>query len=218
MTAPNLVSIVVSEYLAPALRADGWRRTGASFRWLNDAGDQAVIGMRRRQSPEPDTGSFYVDVALWTEAYIDLSRAAKDLGTNPHAERGIFTAHIRQPDTGRQWWDVTAGTLASCGQQLVDVVAREVAPAMIELLDRDKLLSLRRSDTTPPGPQWQAFDPIGVMLAFLVDDGPSEEVEELVRRMQKYREGPLVEAWVRQRLASRTIEGMGGTRREASTD
>ena len=203
MPSAHLVSAVMADYLAPALRAEGWKRTGTSFRWTDDSGDQAVIALRRSQGARPDWDKLSVNAALWTAAYIDLKRAVGSIRGNPSGERGVFTARVGDPDTEFPWWELTPDTAESCGRRLVEVVAGHVAPILRASLDRKYLLALRRSDSGPPGLRWLALDGLLVLLALTIDDGPSDELEQLIARARSHNDGEVIESWARTRLATR---------------
>jgi hypothetical protein len=144
------------------MRAAKFKRSGRTFRFAADSGDQAVLGFASHYV-DPDAAVFDVAYGIVPAPYWEwINRqhwASGQVGApvafGPAVVAGGVipppqAAHL--PDSEepfRSRWALRDGHRQSCGEALASALHHEAIPQMIRLLDRADLLRECRHPTMP---------------------------------------------------------------------
>jgi hypothetical protein len=202
------VDVIVREYAAPVLAAAGFRRSGRVFRLDGERGDAAVLEIAPFVL---SSGSrFSATGGVIVTPYADFIDRA--LGDIPRRRPGPSSALVELPVLPpREWWQGVGqepredpqwgftddADVPACGRAFAAVLAEDVIPVLVRLLDRTRLLAEMRERTTPD--LRRKLAPRRDVLLLLVDEGPSPELDRLLRELG---EGDMVADWARARLAA----------------
>ncbi|MEU9119067.1 hypothetical protein AB0C96_04255 [Streptomyces sp. NPDC048506] len=195
------------------MRAAKFKRSGCTFSFDADSGDQAVLRFARHYV-DPDAAVFNVSYVIVPAPYLEwINRqhrasgqvrapvafapavVAGDVMPPPHA------AHL--PDSEKSFrsrWALREGHHRSCGEALANVLRDAAIPQMIHLLDRANLLHECRHPTMPVV---RLVPLTRVEILLRVDDAPAREIEALLADVRPAGPGDDFAAWVRRRLATR---------------
>ncbi|MDN0196592.1 hypothetical protein [Streptomyces sp. S.PNR 29] len=207
------LDLLVREYVAPVMRAVGCKRSGRTFRFVTDTGDQAVLGFVRHYV-DPDAAVFEVGYRIvpapywewinrrhWTSGEVGAPRAfgpavvAGDVIPPPRA------AHV--PDSEgrlRSRWALREDNRDIRGEALASALRDEAIPQMVHLLDRTNLL---RECRRPTIPVIRLVPLTRLEILLRVDDASGREMEAMLADVQPAGPGDDFAAWVRRRLETR---------------
>lgn len=207
------LDVLVREHVAPVMRAAGFKRSGRTFRFVADSGDQAVLGFARHYV-DPDAAVFDVGYRIvpapywewinrqhWTSGQVGAPLAfgpavvAGDVIPPPRA------AHLPASEARlRSRWALREENRHICGEALARALHDEAIPQMVHFLDRTDLLQECRHPTMPVV-RLVPLTRLEILLR--VDDAPRREIEALLADVQPAGPGDDFVAWVRRRLATR---------------
>ncbi|NEB08967.1 hypothetical protein G3I32_08770 [Streptomyces coelicoflavus] len=203
---------LVSEYVAPVMRPAGFKRSGRTFRFVSDSGDQAVLGFARHYV-DPDAVVFDVGYRMVPALYWEwINRqhwASGEVGAPRAFGEAVVAGDVIPPPQAahvpnfegrlRSRWALREGNRHLCGETLASALRDEAIPQMIHLLDRTNLLHECRHPTMPVV-RLVPLTRLEILLR--VDDAPVRETEALLADVRPAGPGDDFAAWVRRRLAT----------------
>ena len=218
MFVANPLDVMLRAFVAPVLIGAGFSRAGRTYRLAAGSGDLAVVAFQA-WTYSPDVVGFYATAGLAPVPWVAWIH--RDDGESTRACRPGIEAKLVGPDIvpPREWWRGVGDpefhplwgfersvSCEGCGRALATVLAEHAVPTLRRLLDRRALLTEFRSPTEPSlrGP---LHPPELNEILLLVDDGPSGELNELLRRLDAAHPDSEFAAWTRRRLAHRAVVG-----------
>jgi hypothetical protein len=191
---------VLAQHVTPALAAAGFVPTKAGYRRASEHGDVALIDISVSATGTPGRAPFYIDAGFLPAAEIEFRTESWVSG--PVTARGSWYSRTIEPPEGYRLSDGPLAELDahawlltdehSGGRQLGALLAAEAA-RLNPCLDRAILRQhvLHSDDFTQK-------------IIVLLDDGPSELLEESLRRAESHADLVYNElaAWARRRLSS----------------
>jgi hypothetical protein len=230
------IGMVLKGYVTPLLAANGFTKIGATYRLAGRNGDQVLIEARRESGSSAEEGRFFVNLAAVPHPRWEFMRFCypKQRLGQPGVVDGVLGLRLRtdvnevgywydpRPESWSRAWRPGSGPrprwssdewlvrgaegVAICGPVLAAALRDEALPLLLSLLDRQVFLARIRDQASsfPQGTRVAAW----TELFLLIDDGPSDELEAQIARVEAWeaehpdRPHSLV-TWARQRLAAR---------------
>lgn len=238
------MGMVLRDYVTPLLAANGFTKTGATYRLVGGNGDQVLIGFQRSSSSTPEWLRFYVNLAAVPLPFWEYIRSQRTL-RQPGYDDGVLRCRLhtdvdeagfwldprsakvrpwepgsgpRMPWSSGDWLVRGVEGVAVCGRVLAAALRDEAVPLLSSLLDRRAFLArLRNQESSfPSGTSVATF----AALFLLIDDGTSDELEAQIARVEAWEvEHPnshSLVAWARQRMAARARDERRGAAAEDS--
>jgi len=197
--------------VGPALRRDGFRGSGTTWRLRNELGDVAIVNVQASQFGTRDDVAFVVNLGLVPEpawAWF-LARAAGPVSKQPLEYHASLRRRLNPSpgaparDRGERWWQVTdRDSAVACTADVMEQLQSTGLPGLRELLDRDVL---RREVVTPSGSAttsqgWFVWGGRVLPALLAADDGPGPALDaEIARLDERWEERAAFVAWLRDR-------------------
>nr|WSX54223.1 DUF4304 domain-containing protein [Streptomyces sp. NBC_00974] len=206
------LDLLVKQYVAPVMKAAGFKKSGRAFRLTTSNGDQAILGFARHYV-DPAAAVFEVGYRIVPAPYWDWITRHYACGEAPSpsafgsavlAGRVIPPTHAAHaPDSTisfRARWALGEDNSLSYGEAMATVLRDETVPQMVHLLDRSNLLQECRHPALPV----VRLVPLARVEIFLrVDDAPDTEIESLLADVELVSPHDDFITWTGQRLAAR---------------
>lgn len=218
MSPNDVFKALLSQYIAPPLKAHGFRKQGQTFGLRGD-GVWGIINFQKSQWSNRDSLDFTINVAIWSDRL-----AALDLHGYAYAPAGIPN-HVYcpwrrrigdlMPDPYDRWWTIET-PLASwdpvLNPQLIQEVTAAVNEHAVPLLlrvrsDRALLEEIRRDEN----PQMADLD----IVALYSICRPRKEFERIARKALHQRHGSEFEPSFRRALKRLGYEEPSSPNRES---
>ncbi|MFF8267578.1 DUF4304 domain-containing protein [Streptomyces sp. NPDC016562] len=207
------LDLLVKQYVAPVMKAAGYKKSGRTFRLIAGNGDQAVLGFARHYV-DPEAAVFEVGYRIvpapyreWIHRHSAIGDTRAPVAFGPAVLAGSVTpptqaAHAPDsPMPFRERWALREDNGLTCGEALATVLHDEAVPQIAHLLDRRNLLQECRH---PALPVVRLVPLTRVEILLRVDDAPHEEIESLLADVQLASPHDEFITWTRRRLAARS--------------
>jgi hypothetical protein len=145
MSAGDAFKLLQSDYLAPALRDLGFKRSGQTF-GIRGNGVWGILNLQRSTSSNANLARFTVNVSVWSDLLAEHNNTgdgllySKKLPPEPACH---WRTRIGQfmPGGNDHWWDLGPAVDAKLATMVVDAVRDSAVP---ELLSRQSDADLYR--------------------------------------------------------------------------
>lgn len=215
VAAQDHFKVALRTIIGPALRAQGFKGSGTTWRLTATNGDVAVVNVQRSQSSTATHLRCVVNLSIvplpwwdWQRAWMPAVRF-----TAPNESHGLWRDRLHPTGASANvevWWQMTDDE-RSATRAALDIVRQlewKGLPTLRRLLDRAALLaSIRDGDFGfVKGQAQRASVTLAILLA---DEGPSVELEDLLTHLANDPGGGRDEAtramtdWARARAESR---------------
>ncbi|MFJ3728927.1 DUF4304 domain-containing protein [Streptomyces sp. NPDC090045] len=206
------LNLLVRDYVAPVMKAAGFKRSGRTFRLIAGNGDQAVLGFARH-AVDPHAAVFDVSYGIVPAPYWQwIKRHSADGDTRVPIVFGpaVLSGRVIPPPRAahapdaempfRARWALRGDNGTVRGEALATVLHDETVPEIVHLLDRSNLLQECRH---PALPVVRLVPLTRVEILLRVDEAPVEEIESLLGDVQLVSRGDDFITWTRRRLSTR---------------
>jgi hypothetical protein len=192
VTAQEALKSALRDVVGPALRPHGYKGTAPNWRRSTAAGDWAVINIQSSASSSAESLSCVINLALAPEPWL---RWWKEDSPRPMPKAvtetfGLYRRRLHPAGTPERvdgWWEVSDD--ASAVAAAIDMVAQlnEVGRPVLDrmLVDGGMLDQVRRGDLGFLTKEYHAVSFARAEALLLMDYGPSEELEEQLRRARE---------------------------------
>lgn len=201
--------------VGPFLRSEGFRGSAPVWRLKTDQGDFAIVDVQRSKWSTLDQVECTINLAVVPGPWWDWQRhwrkgiSVVEGSDRPSEGHGLYRSRLHPTGAAGgadTWWRIrNASDASSAADDMVDQLGANGLPALRLMLDRDSMVAaLRQRDIGPMSDRGLA-----VMLS---DLGPTEELEQLLRKIDALANTPhggwTVEltAWVRHRAEARATQ------------
>jgi hypothetical protein len=207
----NPLDEMLKNHLTPMLAASGFAKRGRTYSLAAPNGDLAIVDFQSWRLHVGAVG-FFVNLAIVPTVMVEwLRRNESGPPEKINDAQGFWRDRLLVSEEyepagefGReQLWEfkeIDSGD--ACGAILARVLERGVLSTLTWLVDRSNLLAAVRDPLTDPTlikvrPRERA------LIVLLVDEGPSDELETLLRQVEQKDPDDIVATWARQRLAEK---------------
>jgi hypothetical protein len=157
MTARDALKVALREYVAPILRAAGFRGSYPTWRRAEPSGDVAIVNVQPSVYNEGDFGEFYVNLAvvpapwwMWQQECLSkISPLEAAPGKQPMEYNGLYRARLaprgtRTPGT-YQWVVDSVDGASRTAAAMAAALEEQGLPALQEFLTPGRMLEAVRS-------------------------------------------------------------------------
>ena len=190
MEATGVYRAMLKEWIGPALREQGFRGSGSTWRLTSPRGDVAVINAQSSRSSTKSGVSFVINLAVVPQPWWAWLRHKypQAIGKSAMQYDGLWWDRLSDqrsahPRGIEQWWSLhDAASAEACARDVIGRLRDEALPLLNTLLQRDHLKdALRVGDIGFP----KAVKPGGKadrgLALLLADDGGGPELEDLIQ-------------------------------------
>ena len=171
---------LLREYVTPGMRAAKWKKTRGNYTWQADNGDRAIITFQRSLATRSDFSVFYIEVGILPLPAAQMREYWHPLPKTPQAWHGTYRGRVMP---GRDRWELPEDDVPSMGLVLKALIVDDVAPMLIQSLNRSVLLEWENDDSLMPKTvSWMGKG--GGRLCLLADTAPPEEIDAEIDRMR----------------------------------
>jgi hypothetical protein len=201
---------MVARDVVPLLRAYGYRGTAGTWVLTAPSGDAAIVNLQKSRWNTSDELAFTVNLAVvpvpwfeWEQHRMGLSAATK-LREYYGLWRDRLDPSPGLSQDGDFWMVRDEASANACGMDVVAKLQRVGLPRLSALLDRKVLTEAIEAGDFG----YIKMDPVVPFAVMLSDHGPSDELEEALRRLDSlpdWSDWKLKDAfvdWIRQRSES----------------
>jgi len=209
---------VLNGYITPVLAPLGFKKTGSTYRLIADNGDQSLVEFQRTAGRPPEV-AFYINIAVAPTTMVDLWDYAyeREHPAQPGSEDGLYRDRLmppqdmkknpnRQSETRWRFYDRDSAN--KLGTHVAELLAKDVAPKLIRLLDREQFLEyVAESKDNMPWPS-QATPRSTVLL--IIDNGPSPGLSAALEKAAEVGDSKVIE-WAERHLGRKNVRPTGST-------
>ena len=187
MNVPDRLRAALREIVAPALRAEGFRGSGQTWRLSSADGDVAVVNVQLSQWNNDAEATAYVNLAVLPAAWWawQRERSGSTAGRLPMETDGLYRARLepragsRSRPGGWECWDEVSARVAA--REMRERLVTEAVPLLRALLVRERFAQALRDGEVGDFSGYRGWCDVG--LAVVLSDVGGAELDEVCDRL-----------------------------------